>query len=244
MASPFAVTVGAATVTLDSTRHGTVTCTVSNTAGRSLRARAGVVPIDGSPSPSWFTLTGDAEREMPSAATEQFVVQVAVPPDAAAGAYSFRLDVVNVALPDEEFTHGPTVSFTIAAPPPPKKPFPWWIVAVIAVVVLLVVGGGIGFAVLRRPAPTPTPVPPVAVPTVTTLAETDAIQRLQLACQPQPCFQIALRRQTVLGQPPGIVIDQSPGGGTRLAPGSTVTIVVSRRFPQVFTGPPVLPPQP
>ena len=56
------------------------------------------------------------------------------------GAYSFRLDAVSQAEPDEDFTEGPSVAFDVApAPAPPKKKFPWWIVIVLGVLLLVVI---------------------------------------------------------------------------------------------------------
>src|SRR5262249_27882789 len=59
---------------------------------------------------------------------QRFKIEVAVPPEAPAGTYGFRLDAVNVANPDEDFAEGQTLSF-VWQPPPPQPPpqKPWWI---------------------------------------------------------------------------------------------------------------------
>lgn len=134
MPSPFVVTAASNTVLLNDKRQGSTAFTVSNASGRALRGRALIMPVAPTDA-AWLTLAGAAERAYAIAATEQVTVQVAVPTTAAAGSYSFHLDVVGE-VPDEEYTTGPTVTFTVAAPPPPKK-FPWWIVAVVAGVIVL-----------------------------------------------------------------------------------------------------------
>jgi membrane peptidoglycan carboxypeptidase len=70
-------------------------------------------------------------------------------------------------------------------------------------------------------APTPTEEPGVEVPSVLGRPQLQAERILQRAG-----FQVAVEQQETNQAPPGLVIDQNPGGGT--APqGSTVTIVVS-----------------
>lgn len=142
--SPFVVTAASNTVLLNDQRQGSTAFTVSNASGRALRGRGLIVPVAPTQA-SWLTLVGQAERAYAIAGTEQVTVQVAVPPAAAAGSYSFHLDVVGE-VPDEEYTTGPTVTFTVAAPPPPKK-FPWWIVAVVAGVIVLAT---VGFLMWRN----------------------------------------------------------------------------------------------
>ena len=136
MPNPFAITVATNTVSLDSKRQGQTTFTVSNTTGRAIRGRAHVVAQPATAEP-WVKLLGEAERDFASTGSQQYVVQIAVPPSAPAGDYTFRLDMVDVANPDENFGEGPTVRFVVATPAPVKKPFPWWIVAVVGGLVLV-----------------------------------------------------------------------------------------------------------
>jgi serine/threonine-protein kinase len=76
------------------------------------------------------------------------VVQLKVPAGSPAGSYSFRLDAISEADPDEDFTEGPSVAFQVPEPPK-KKPFPWWIVIVAAAVVLLIVIGIVVWLLVR-----------------------------------------------------------------------------------------------
>jgi hypothetical protein len=82
----------------------------------------------------------DAERDFPIAGTHQYTVKIAPPPDAPAGNYPFRLDMLGVDNPDEELVQGPSVTFEVPAPEPARKPFPWWILIIVLVVILLGVG--------------------------------------------------------------------------------------------------------
>lgn len=143
MSSPFAVTAATNTVLLDGNRKGETAFTVSNASGRALRGRAIIVPVAPAQM-SWFTVAGQVERAFAIAGTEQYAVQVAATAQVAPGSYSFHLDMVGE-VPDEEYTTGPTVTFTVNAPPPPKK-FPWWIVAVIAGVLIVAI---VGFLMVR-----------------------------------------------------------------------------------------------
>ena len=152
MASPFAITTASNTVLLNDKRQGQVTFTVNNISGRSLRGRAKLVPQNPAIA-DWLKITGDAERDLAIAGTQQYTAQVSVPPKGTAGNYTFRLDMVAVDNPDEDFTQGPTVTFQ--APPPIEGGFPWWILLV-ALALLVLVGGGAAVA-WRIISVTPTP---------------------------------------------------------------------------------------
>jgi len=138
MPSSFAITTAANSAPLDGNRQGQVVFTVSNTSVRAVRGRARVTP-DNAAAATWFTLAGGAERDFSVNGTQQYTLQIAVPPTTAAGNYTVRLDMVGVDNPDEDFTQGPSVTIAVPAPLPVKKPFPWWIIAVAAVVLILAI---------------------------------------------------------------------------------------------------------
>ena len=161
MANPFAITAATNSVSLNSTRQGQASFTISNTTTQHVRSRARVVAPSAT-AESWLKLLGEAERDFASQESQQYIVQIAVPPNAPAGEYAFRLDMVDVANPDDNFSEGPTVKFIVPViAPPARKPFSWWIIAVIAGV-LIIIGGSI-FAIVHNlqnmPAQaTPTPI--------------------------------------------------------------------------------------
>lgn len=161
--SPFTITTGSNTLVLNAERKGETAFTVTNISGRRLRGR-GVPQLLEQTAPGWLSIAGEAEREFGIAATRQYAVQVAVPMDAPAGDYTFRLDMVDVDNPDENFTQGPGVAFQVT--PLPPKPFPWWIVVVVAGVIVLLVLAAIFLPPVLNPPQTPTPTP-TATPTLT-----------------------------------------------------------------------------
>lgn len=163
MPGPFAITAATNTVLLDSSRQGQTSFTVSNTTTRSARGRARIVPISAAAGP-WLTLLGEAERDFASSSTQQYTVQISVPPGAPASDYTFRLDMVDLANPDEDFSEGPSVRFVVAPSLPVKKPFPWWIVAIAIAALLILAGGAYGISRLLQKAPVTTNTKPTATP--------------------------------------------------------------------------------
>ncbi|HEV8516309.1 MAG TPA: hypothetical protein VGQ47_01560 [Candidatus Limnocylindrales bacterium] len=123
MAAAFSITTGTNAIRLDAERRAVAVFTVVNETGRPLRARAAVSPFEPA-SPEWFSIEGEPERLFPLDGAETFTVRVAVPADAAAGRQAFRLDVVSVEHPDDEWAHGPAVGFEIAEPPTKPQPPP------------------------------------------------------------------------------------------------------------------------
>src|SRR6266540_1078813 len=119
MTTPFTITTPTNAILLDTDRRGLVVFTVANQTGRSLRVRMSVSPFAPA-SADWFKVEGEAERLLPLGSSDTGTVRIAVPPDVAPGPQNFRLDVVSVERPDEEWAHGPAVGFQIPAPPPPK----------------------------------------------------------------------------------------------------------------------------
>jgi hypothetical protein len=144
MPVPFAVTAATNSVRLDEQHKGEAVYTVFNASGRAIRGRAQVVS-DKPAAQAWLSIADGAERDFTIAAVQQFTVQINVPPNGPAGSYSFRIDMVGVDNPDEEYVQGPASTFVVAEPVPPH-PFPWWILVVV-VVGLVVIGGGTFFVI-------------------------------------------------------------------------------------------------
>jgi hypothetical protein len=136
----FAVTTAGQKVSLDGQGTAQAQYTVTNTSSVQLKARLLPIALD-SASLEWFSVAGDAVREFAPNGVERALVQIGIPEGTPPGTYSFRLDAISEADPDEDFTEGPSVSFDVAAPAAVKKKFPWWIFIVIgAVVVLMIIG--------------------------------------------------------------------------------------------------------
>jgi hypothetical protein len=147
--SSFTVTSAGQRVRLDSNGAGQASFTVTNTSAQALKGRMLTRP-SAPAEPEWFSIVGEPDRDFAPNAAQQVVAQLNVPPTAPPGSYSFRLDAVSQAEPDEDFTEGPSISFDVEAPVAPKKKrFPWWIIAVAAGIVLLIVIGIVVFLLVR-----------------------------------------------------------------------------------------------
>lgn len=141
--APFSIT-APPEVTLGADRVGTTTFTVTNLAGRPLRAR--MIPRGrGGAEDSWMSVVGDAEVPMGIAATVTVDVRIAVPPAAPGGQHLLVLEVVPE--DDTETVTGQAVAFTAPPPKPPevKKKRRWLRVVLIIVFSLLAL---IGLAVV------------------------------------------------------------------------------------------------
>ena len=138
----FAITAPRDTVTLDNEGRAEVSFTASNTGPKSIAGRAKLVPL-GSTKTAWLSLDGEQERNFAKGEAHQLSVHIAVPPGTPVGKYSFRLNIISVENPDDEFTEGPSVSFEVkelTVAQAPARKFPWWIVVTAGVLVL---GGGV-----------------------------------------------------------------------------------------------------
>ncbi len=141
MTSQFNLTVESNTVAINSQGSGKITFTAFNASGRTARGRANMQTVpEGQPHLAWLTISGDAEREFPIAGVDQFLVQVNAPKNAAVGQYTFRLNLVEVANPDETFSEGPTVSFKISERKRDLSLFPWWILLALLAGIILIAG--------------------------------------------------------------------------------------------------------
>ncbi|WP_117212431.1 PASTA domain-containing protein [Allorhizocola rhizosphaerae] len=183
------VTTATERVTLDSSRSGEVTFTVTNQSNRNARAVFDIRTGEGVDE-SWFAID-DPQRPIRPAASVPYLVRINVPAGVAPGSYEIAARVCPPDTPPEEsFVLSRRVMIEVPAPPaPPKKKFPWWIVVaaallalVIGVVTWLVWPGG-----SPEPTPTPTPGPTTSaapveyavVPKVVGLSPKDAVVALE-----------------------------------------------------------------
>jgi serine/threonine-protein kinase len=207
MAHSFTISTTTTTVLIDQGR-GEAVFTVTNVNTQVVRGRAKVVPLEAAKD-AWFAVEGEAERDLQPNETQSYRVRVAPSADSPAGKYSFRLDMVSVVNPDEDYTEGPVVSFDYK-PAVGRRPFPWWVIPVAAVVLLAV-----GLVVWHFLAPSDK-----AVPSVTGLAYADAEAKLTGAG-----FKVE-KKPGVEGKDPGTVLDQDPAANTVRPTGSVVTLTV------------------
>ncbi len=127
---------------------GTIAFTVTNTATRTVDGTT-LVKAQAPALADWFTFAEGATRTYGLGAVESVAVNVAAPVGPAAATYTFRLDAKAEDNPDEDYTEGPNVQFTV---PGAVKPVPWWkkywwigaivLVVLIAIVIAVVVLSG------------------------------------------------------------------------------------------------------
>jgi beta-lactam-binding protein with PASTA domain len=215
MAKLFQITLpeGLSTLNLDSKGHGTVHYSVKNVSARPIDGRAVLVCLpQGDPNSvqkGWISLEGKAERHFEVNGEDTFTVNVSVPPKSAAGTYSYRLDVVSVAKPDEGDSSQPTRFTVVDTVPPPKK---WGLIAAIIAAVVIVAGVGIWLA-MRHKKPT---VPNLAGMTVANATAALTANNLQL----DPHMDI------IISQPSnsGLILGQVPSPGP--VPSGTTSVHV------------------
>lgn len=144
MASELAITAATNQIELDAGRKGETSFTVSNASTRTLRARVMITPTAPAAA-DWFKVAGDVERSFPVDGTQQFTVQVTVPPTVSTGNYSFRLDALNLENPDEDYVQGPSVAFGVVDKPIVIQVRKGYMATLIGLVVGLLAGVAVGF---------------------------------------------------------------------------------------------------
>ena len=207
----FAITAARETVTLGNQGRAEVSFTASNTGPKSIAGRAKLVPL-GSAKADWLSVDGEQERNFAKGEAHQLTVHIAVPPGTPVGKYSFRLNIISVENPDDEFTEGPSVSFEVkelAIAQAPARKFPWWIVAIAGVLVL---GGGLITWLL---IPKKIPVPNIVGEDISKTKVLLKDARLRLRTEPKSA-----------GEKPGTIVDQNPKKDERVAPGTIITAFV------------------
>jgi hypothetical protein len=212
MSSSFTITSPSNTVLLGPNGQGQATFTVSNISGRINRGRARLTPQNPA-SAGWITIEGEGERDFEIASTQQFVVNIVVPPKSPPGSYIFRLDMVGVDNPDEDLSQGPGVTFQVSAAPGPK-PFPWWILAVAGGVVLIAVIVIIIAAVTGAK---------VKVPDITGLNQSEA----EIALLKAGLTLGEVSSQPSSSVPIGIAIGSNPPAGDQVAKNASINLILS-----------------
>lgn len=209
MARVFTVTAALNSLVLDRHGRGEIAFTVSNASAKRVRGRAMLVPQAPSQK-DWLTLSGASERDFPVGGVQQFTAQVAVPATGQEGNYTFRLDAFSVHNPDEDYTQGPTIAFSVVRKQEAKR-FPWWIVAVSGA--LLVIGVAAIYILGRS-----VKVPDVVGSDVATAGQT--LQKAKLLAE-------EASRVLSQGKSQDAVLSQDPKAGQKVRSGSAIKLVVA-----------------
>jgi beta-lactam-binding protein with PASTA domain len=198
-------------VSLNPNGTGQVTFTVTNVTGAPVKAR-GVLGPEKSPALQWLNLVGEPERIIQPNMSDTFIVQAKVPPGTKPGDYSFRLDAISVARPDEDSTQGPSVGIPITFEAPPPKPFPWWILIAAAVGIAI-----IGYVALKLIPGNDVAVPDLTQKNVSAAEALLTAQHLKLG---------HVDNVVADGPKVNLILKQSLAPGSKAAPGSSVDVQV------------------
>jgi hypothetical protein len=229
--SIFTITAPSDSMRLDSRNHGEVVLTVTNTSGRALRGRAKAVPQDPKQA-GWIKIGGEAEREFAVSGTQQYTVSVDVPKDGKPGKYSFRFDAVSVELPDEEYTQGPNISFSMQPPVVPTggPKIPLWLILLLVFVFLVIVSLGIWLIVRSSGSGggggQPTATPAAEKVTVPNVGGGTALDDAEKQIRDQGLTP-SVEEQASKDFQKGQVIKTDPAAGSEVNPGSTVKLLVA-----------------
>jgi len=228
-------------------RTGSVVFAVNNKAGDTRSGRLSI-QVAGQAKAEWFAIDGEQERKFdPSPASQTVTVKLTVPADVAAGNYPFRLRVVAVNDPDNDFADGPATTAEVAAGVV-IKPSRIWLWIVLAVVLLAVIGGVLWFVLKPKPAvpviePTSNTSAPESVPTTAkvpnlvgkTLAEAGTLAG---------DFDLITVAGAADGKAPDTIVSQNPDQGTTQTkqsplkvtfdPGVTVPDLSNRSLPDAI----------
>src|SRR5688572_23261000 len=104
--SSFTITAPDKKVKLNAKGPTVIPITVTNTSRKPVRGTPKLKAMGGA-AESWFALRNGATVAFPADGVEQFLVEIKVPAGTRPGEYSFRLNVSNDAMPEEDFTEGP-----------------------------------------------------------------------------------------------------------------------------------------
>ena len=172
MAKYFQVTgpQGMSAIRLDSQGRAAVQYTAKNVTGAAVDGRAVLVSVPAANAASgvvqkgWVKIDGLAERHFARDQEEVFLVKIAAPAGSPAGRYTFRLDVVSVAMPDEGDA-GPVVEFSvIATTAKAGGGDSKWLLIILLVVLVLLIGGVTIWLLMRKSGGTATKDPNACKP--------------------------------------------------------------------------------
>ena len=92
---------------------GEATFSVHNTSGRPIIPGRAELVTEISEAKNWLSLEGGSSLDFAKDTTQQYKALISVPKDAPSGVYAFRLNMISEDRPDNDFTEGPLVKFTV-----------------------------------------------------------------------------------------------------------------------------------
>lgn len=192
---------------------GEISFTVANNLDRALQTRFDL-GLDGqSAAKKEWLLVDTKPCNIPPKGTVQVIVKMKAPAGTQ-GSYNFSIVAAAAPRTDEDFTVGPTISFSFGkstVTPPPPPPIKWWIILIAAVVLLGIVGGILALVMHHG-----------GVPNVVGKKTADATEVLQ-----QAGFKAKTNEGFYPGKDPGIVQKQNPAASDPVPQDKTITLDVS-----------------
>lgn len=229
--SAYSITTPRTVVAVDAkARTGQFTVDVKNEQPAVDRVVLEIEPVGagtGAAAPDWFSVDRHL-RPIPAAGSEQFLVSITVPKDAAVGSYQVRpVAYSSDHPPDDTKVDGPVMTLTVPQiPVPPRSPWwrrwwPWWLVAV---GVLVAVAVAVIVIVVVRSAP-------VSVPSVVGLSK----QQAQTVLTAHHLKVGSVTRKFDANHQDGNVTAQNPSAGTKAKRAAAVdlTIAENAKVPNV-----------
>lgn len=205
----FAITSATDHILLNADRKGEATFTVTNGSTRTIRAQIKLRSLEEAKG-EWLSLAGEAERDFTPGGTQQVVVNVQLPPGTPSSKHSFRVDVISIENPDEDYSEGPVVALRMGSPARPARPFPWWIL-IAALVGLAVISALVYLLIPKK----------VDVPNVVQMSLEEAKKRIDaLGLVVTEIAQESNEKE-------GTVIDQKPKEGNKIKNGGSIELTVA-----------------
>jgi len=193
---------------------GEISFTIANNTDRALQTRFDIgLEVPSAAKKEWLQVDTKPCSIIPKGSVQVLVKMKA--PAGTQGAYNFCIVAAAAPRTDEDFTVGPTISFSFGKSSSPKpEPFKlkWWMILIAAVVVLGIVGGVVALVMNHH----------AGVPNVVDKKTTDATQILQ-----QAGFKVKLNEAFYQGKDPGIVQKQTPTSSDPEPKDKIVTLDVS-----------------
>lgn len=190
---------------------GSLRFTVNNKAGYGVSGRASVLP-QGDANAAWFAVEGEAQRQFPASGSHVYTVRIQVPHDTPPGRHAFRLRVVNVNDPDNDFAESSVAGFEVPAAAGPGG-FRWWILLVALAGLLLVAAAA--FAVWKFLPDDEVEVADLVGEATMCEEVRERYPELDVVCVPA---------EAGTGLPAGTVLAQDPAFGEALPAKSTLTL--------------------
>ena len=213
MPNEFVIQAPTNSLQLNEQRQAEFTYNVFNASGRPLRAQA-IIRTTPPGGEAWFSFE-PAERDFPISHSEQYKLQISVPPTTPAGSYTFAMDMLweGAGEPEQRTVAGQSVTFEVPKPQP--KGTPWWVYALAGGGLLVIIAVVVVVILSNRTVTVP------ELGTVTADQARTALEKAGLKMKEPVAEEYS---DTV---PAGVVISYEPGMDEKVKPGTEISVTIS-----------------